>query len=55
MREYWIVDPEAEYVDVFTLGAEGFGPPVRLGRDETLVSAVVPGLSVPLGEAFRRE
>ncbi len=53
VREYWIGDPEAEHVDVFRLGSEGFGPPARLGRGDTLVSAVVPELSVPLVEVFR--
>jgi Uma2 family endonuclease len=50
--EYWVVDPEAQTVEVLTLRAgryERFG---LFGRADRLRSALLPGLEIPLAEVF---
>ena len=54
VREYWIVDPDRETVDVFRLGPEGFAPAAHYRRGDELACAVVPGLSLPVDEIFKR-
>lgn len=53
VREYWIVDPDANSVAVHRLGPEGKWLPGRvLGQSEVLDSTVLPGFSVPLEGVF---
>jgi Uma2 family endonuclease len=52
VREYWIVDPAQELVDVFTLGEDGYGAPVRFRAGDTLLSGVLAGLRMPLADVF---
>lgn len=59
VQEYWVVDPEAETVDVrlaARLTAPGtparFAPPERLARGATLRSVLLPGLAIALEEIF---
>lgn len=53
VREYWIVDIDLETVDVFRLGADGYGAPSHHDIDGTIVSAVVAGLRIEVAEVFR--
>jgi Uma2 family endonuclease len=50
VREYWIVDPEARGVEVFVLEAGAFVPAGWFTSGTSVVSKVLPGLSVPVDE-----
>lgn len=52
VREYWLVDTDAESIAVLRLGNDGYSAPVTYGRGETLASAVVAGLELALDEVF---
>ena len=53
--EYWIVDPEIDVVRVYRRTEQGFARPVELSRDsgDTLTTALLPGLELPLARIFR--
>ena len=53
VREYWIVDPALESIEVFSFGRRGNTAPARYGVGERLVSAVVPGFEASLVDVFR--
>jgi Uma2 family endonuclease len=55
VREYWIVDPKLESIEVFSLGPGGYAPPVRYKLGARLVSKVVPGFEVALDAVFENE
>ena len=52
VREYWLVDPAAEAVEVLTLKEEGFVTEATYQRGQTLVSPLLPGLSIELNRVF---
>jgi Uma2 family endonuclease len=52
VREYWLVDVGRQLIDVFDLTA-GADKKKRFTLGDELVSVVVPGLRLPLSEAFR--
>jgi Uma2 family endonuclease len=54
VREYWIVDPEDETVEVMELGPEG---PLDVRRYDagSVESRLLPGLSVTLDDIFATE
>ncbi|HLF12695.1 MAG TPA: Uma2 family endonuclease [Gammaproteobacteria bacterium] len=54
VREYWIVDPEQESIDMFCLGAAGFDTPVRYRLDDELASTVIPDLRIPVVDVFKK-
>lgn len=51
--EYWIVDPEAERVEVFRLDAGGYGKPEILEPPEMLTPLAPSGLELDLTDLFR--
>jgi Uma2 family endonuclease len=51
IHEYWIVDPEIETVEVFTL-RDGVYSGQKLELDQQLVSSVLAGFSCPVRAAF---
>jgi Uma2 family endonuclease len=53
VREYWIVDPKLQCVEVFTLGPRGPSSSVKYELGDRLESSVVPELEAPLSEVFR--
>lgn len=52
VREYWIVDPELESIEVYSLGDDGYDTPVRYEVDDRLFSTVVPGFEAALNDVF---
>jgi len=52
VKEYWIVDPEAKVVQVFTPGEKNWILHEAYNNDEILVSPLLPGLQINLVDAF---
>ena len=53
VRGYWLVDPEAETVEVLVLSDEYLSSHRVFGTSETLESPILEGLSLELGDLFR--
>jgi Uma2 family endonuclease len=52
VREYWLVDASRKLIEVFDLGTTGSQARAWYGTNDVLVSAVVPGLRMPLAGVF---
>lgn len=52
VREYWLVDPAAETVEMLTEAEEGFVTESIFQRERTLLSPLLPGLSIDLNRVF---
>ena len=52
VREYWLVSPESETIEVLALRDGGYEVHVRAGYDELVTSTVLPGISFPASRAF---
>lgn len=52
VQEYWLVDPEAETIEVLALGDDGFNETRLYERSEALQSPTFPGLEIDLDEIF---
>jgi Uma2 family endonuclease len=52
VREYWLVDPDSETVEVLTEGEYGFIPAATYYRNEILASPLLPGLAIDLHRVF---
>ncbi len=52
VKEYWLVDPDAETVEVLALGEEGLSPYQVFGTGQTLESPLLEGLSLELANLF---
>ena len=53
--EYWIVDPEADRVEILRLGPGGYGKPEIRVPGESLATDLIPGLVIDLADLFRPE
>lgn len=53
--EYWLVDPEAESIEVMTLEAEDFGSPSVYLREGLVVSRIIPRLSLAASQVFQTQ
>jgi Uma2 family endonuclease len=53
--EFWLVDLEAERVEVHVLAGDTYPAPAILYPGQSLQSAGLPGLSVPVDEALAEE
>lgn len=53
VREYWVVDPEQQLVDVFVAGQDGWRWLGAFDRDDVLTTNLMPGLQVRLAEVFK--
>ncbi|MGQ9533533.1 MAG: Uma2 family endonuclease [Desulfotomaculales bacterium] len=54
VREYWVVDPTAETVEVFRATENGWLLAGVYGPEDTLVSPLLPDFAPPVAEIFRR-
>ncbi len=52
VKEYWLVDPDSQTVEVLTLGRRGYRRAGLLGKGDVLRSPLLVGLEIPLGEVF---
>ena len=52
VREYWLVDPDAETVEVLTLGDQGLTPAATYRRGQVLASPLLVGMSLELDQVF---
>jgi len=52
VREYWIVDPEAQAIEVLLLEARAYVRHGLFRRDATLTSQVLPGFELAVGDVF---
>lgn len=52
VQEYWLVDPDAESIEVLTLGDEGFTQTRLFEREDTLCSPLLSELEIPLDAVF---
>ena len=52
--EYWLVDPEAETVEVLTLEDNGLTPAATYCRGDTLASPLLAGQSIDLEPVFQK-
>ena len=56
VREYWLVLPDLEQVEVLRQAATGgFARPLLLDRGDTLETPLLPGFALPLAELFAPE
>ncbi|RJQ29393.1 MAG: Uma2 family endonuclease [Peptococcaceae bacterium] len=53
VREYWVADPAAQTVEVFSAGEKGWLLAGAYGPGEALVSPLLPGLEAPVDGIFR--
>jgi len=54
VREYWIVDPEVETIDVLVLGNQGYSSAGIFARSDRLSSPLLPDLNVPISGLFEK-
>lgn len=54
VKEYWIIDPEAQTVEVLALISGRYELVQRSLPGETASSRLLPGFEVPVGDLFRR-
>jgi len=52
VREYWIIDPEAKTVEVFTLRGSNYEPNGYFENNDILVSPLLPEFKLPVADVF---
>ncbi len=52
--EYWVVDPDADRVEVYRLSGDGYAKPEIFEPGETLTYDGLPGLAIDLTQLFVR-
>jgi Uma2 family endonuclease len=52
VREYWIVDPNAESLEIYELGADGYQLTGIASGEQSISSSSLPGLTFPAGSLF---
>ena len=52
VKEYWLIDPEAQSVDVLFLEASQYMLVTRSGPDQLAASRLLPGFEVPVRKLF---
>ncbi|MFZ5591891.1 MAG: Uma2 family endonuclease, partial [Bacillota bacterium] len=52
VREYWLVDPDGQVVQVFERGERYWNLYDAFDVDQTLTSPLLPGLEIPLERVF---
>mgnify|MGYP002403685754 CR=1 FL=1 len=52
VREYWIIEPEAAYIEVYRLNAGKFERAGFYGKGETLTSLTLNGAAINMDAVF---
>lgn len=52
VREYWIVDPVVEVIEVYRLAAEGFQLAAKCAKGGSVETPLLPGFALPVGSVF---
>lgn len=52
--QYWILDPTADQVEIYSLTADGYGEARILKPGEQLITPSIPDLRIDLSDLFRR-
>jgi len=52
VQEYWIVDPDAETVEVLAWSETGYVTAGTFAKSDQISSPLLPGLNLPLAEVF---
>ncbi|CAN5329134.1 Uma2 family endonuclease [soil metagenome] len=52
VAEYWLIDLDADRVEVHRLGEPGYGPPQIIGRGGVLASQTLPGLRIEVRDVL---
>jgi len=55
VREYWIIDPKARLVEVYTQDQVGFRMVKACGPDTLIESPLLPALQLEVDELFRKD
>ena len=55
VREYWLVDPDAETVEILTHTEQGLEYAATFSRGQTLGSPLFDGLSLELEDIFNQD
>ena len=50
--EYWIVDPQADRVEVYRIAGAAYGKPTIVEPGDTLGTELLPGLRIDVGRLF---
>ncbi len=50
VREYWLIDPESQTIEVNVLRGQAYAPAGRFGPEDQALSEVLPEFSAPVGE-----
>ena len=53
VKEYWLVDPDAETVTVLLLGEQGYEEATTYWKGQALTSPTLEGLAIDLNDVFR--
>ncbi len=52
VREYWIIDPDAETIEIYALRAAGYALLQKFSRGDVVRSEVLPGFACAVDEIF---
>ena len=52
VKEYWIIDPDEEIVQIYHLSGHRYSAPIIYKSDQIIKVEVIPGLEVSLKEVF---
>jgi len=53
VREYWLVDPARDVIEVYQRSDERFQGPVQYGKSDVLTTPLMPGLELPVDRILR--
>ena len=52
VQEYWVVDPDAETIEVLTWDESGYSTAGTFAKSDRITSPLFPDLNLPLSEIF---